>query len=540
MRTIKTNYLLLAAITALSIGMTSCSQSEDVAEDTTGKQTITFTSGDDDMTTRTSMGGNYTDSKFPFYWEKGDAIWINAKDHITGDNTSTAAHANFTGSVSTSAPYKIRYTGTGSYNTTNSRTNTTVNTTSDAKTLVIPPVQSIASWAEGAATSRIGANGDCGTATATGKGTFYKFKLTHRAAYLIIMPRWGTGSTNTKYKLKSVTVTTQTNKYLLSGRFGFSDTGIGSAVTNTNGSCTVKITTGSTDGLVLPTAKDQTKSINIAIKPVTTATPLYCIYEVSDGTNTYYIEKIISSKSFPVNTITPITADIKAGYDLASKNGYLDLITNKNPYSGFYEWDVPNQKVGDAFKSEEYFVSHEMNDDDNATPKIEGSGIFPNVDEGAKNDWCTNSKFNTLPTYNQVTWYMKGGCYWDANKVWGPGSDQKGGMWLKKKAKVIADEIANGNTTFNEDKFNTTQSGFIRNFSPAKNAPKDLSTNWFFLPATGRYFDGTLALVGSIGLYWLITPMNGVNITCNINLAYSGINVNGNPRYNGFQLWSLQ
>jgi hypothetical protein len=60
----------------------------------------------------------------------------------------------------------------GSYNTTNSRTNTTVNTTSDANTLVIPPVQSIASWAEGAATSRIGANGDCGTATATGSGTF--------------------------------------------------------------------------------------------------------------------------------------------------------------------------------------------------------------------------------------------------------------------------------------------------------------------------------------------------------------------------------
>jgi hypothetical protein len=527
MKTKKTNYLLSAAIAVVSLGMTSCSQSEDVAENTSAKQTITFVSGEE--TTRTSMGGAYTDASFPFYWEKNDAIWVNGTDKITGDNTATAAHANFTGSVTAADSYNIRYTGTGSYNTTNSRTGITVNTTSDGNTLVIPPVQSIATWAEGAATSRIGANGDCGTATATGSGTSYSFKLAHKAAYLIIMPRWGTGGTNTTYKLKSVTVTTHDGAHLLSGRFSFSDTGIGSAVTNTKGSATIKITTGGNDGLTLPTSKDQTKSINIAIKPVTTATPLYCIYEVSDGTNTYYIEKIISDKSFPVNTITPITADIKAGYDAAVNNpaanggSYLDLITNNNPYSGFYEWDVPN--------SEEYFVSNEMNDDYNATPVT--AGYTPTAAEGAKTDWCTNSNFKAQPTYNQITWYLEGGCYWDADKKWGPADNQKGGMWFKKKAYLISSGVVT------ETAFNTTQSGTIIKTS-VKTKPADLNTNWFFLPAAGYYRYGALNDTGTYAHYWLSTPDSYVYYACILYCYRDYAGVYGYDRNYGFCLWSVR
>jgi hypothetical protein len=48
MKTIKTNYLLSAAIAVVSLGMTGCSQSEDVADGTPAKQTITFASGEDE------------------------------------------------------------------------------------------------------------------------------------------------------------------------------------------------------------------------------------------------------------------------------------------------------------------------------------------------------------------------------------------------------------------------------------------------------------------------------------------------------------
>jgi hypothetical protein len=530
MKTMKTNYLLSAAIAVVSLSMTGCSQSEDVADGTSAKQTITFAS--EDETTRTSMGGAYTDTTFPFYWEVGDKIWINAADEIGGNMTAPTRNAIFSGNVTAAATYKIRYTGTGSYNTTNSRTGTTVNTTSDANTLVIPPVQSIATWDEGAATKRIGVNGDCGTATAINCGSYYKFKLDHKAAYLILMPRW-TGNDGT-YKLKSVTVTTQNKSSLLSGRFGFSDTGIGSAVTNTNGSATIKITTGGSEGLVLPTSKDQNKSINIAIKPVTTATPLYCIYEVSHGTDTYYIEKIVGStahggtltadKSFAANTITPITADIKAGYDLASTDGYLDLITNNNPYSGFYEWDVTN--------GEKYFVSHEMGDDYNATPAT--TSYPPTAAEGARTNWCTNSNFNALTTYNQITWYLKGGCYWDADKKWGPADNQKGGMWFKKKAYLISSGVVADETAFN-----TTQSG-TTDTNPVTAEPADLNTNWFFLPAAGNCYNGTLGYIGTSGVYWSSTPYSIVFSAYNLNF-YSGFaNVYYSSRYYGFCLWSVR
>jgi hypothetical protein len=71
--------------------MTSCSQSEDVADGTSAKQTITFTSGEDETRPAPQWAGLYTDTSFPFYWEKNDAIWVNATDKITGDNTATAA-----------------------------------------------------------------------------------------------------------------------------------------------------------------------------------------------------------------------------------------------------------------------------------------------------------------------------------------------------------------------------------------------------------------------------------------------------------------
>jgi hypothetical protein len=283
-----------------------------------------------------------------------------------------------------------------------------------------------------------------------------------------------------------------------------------------------------------PTSKDQTKSINIAIKPVVRT--LYCIYEVSDGTNTYYIEKIVGStthggtltsdKLCIANTITPITADIKAGYDLASKDGYLDLITNKNPYSGFYEWDAPN--------GEEYFVSHEMGDDYNAIPVPAGS--TPTAAEGARTDWCTNSNFNALPTYNQMTWYLQGGCYWQADKKWGTADNQKGGMWFKKKAYLISSGVVASETAFN-----TTQSGTIT-ANPVTTAPADFNTSdWFFLPAAGDYVNGTLWFTGTNGYYWSSTPSNSVySPAFSLTIGIGRVTLDGDGRLYGFCLWSVR
>ncbi|MCH4147776.1 MAG: hypothetical protein LKG25_05305 [Prevotella sp.] len=519
------NYLSLTAIAAISLYMTSCSQGEDVTASTTGKQTVTFLSGE--KVTRTSMGGNYTDANFPFYWEKNDAIWVNATDEIASNNSETASYALFTGEITTSSPYLIRYTGTGNYSSKNNLTNKTLTTKSDANTLVIPPIQTLSIPGN---TVHFGATGDCGIATAAANNVnTYGFKLRHKAAYLIIMPRWP-NNTAGNYLLKSIILTTHNSNYLLSGRFGFNENGIGSPVSDTNGSCTIKVNIAN-GGIILPTTTDQTKSINVVIKPIGTATstpvPLYCIYEVYDGTNTYFIEKIISDKSFPENTITPITANIETGYKHAVDNHYLDLITTNNIYYNYNQWDAP---IG-----EPYYVSHEMADNYNGTTI---SNDFTTVSTTTMaNKGCAD-----CPTYNEMSWYMQNGGYWDANKIWGTGEKEKGGMWFKKKAYLFSSGIVTEKnfTRKHNNKVSTNISGndlFIGTIEE----PKDLSDNWFFLPASGSYgTNGTLRQEGAIGDYWLSTPYINNGSALRLGFAKIGITVTFNSRLLGYGLWSAK
>jgi hypothetical protein len=520
-RIMKKSYLIIVAV-AIAFNFSSCSKSDIDGDNSTpsSKQTLTFISGDETINqakTRTSMGGAYTDSQFPFYWESGDNIYSSSDNWTTpiSSTTPVTSHASkwlFTmGLDGTASTYPVRYTGTGSYTSVNQRDATySFTTTSGAKTLVIKPVQTISTWnvsSDGTYNSKLSDMGDCGTATASKDATTgqYKFKLAHKAAYLILMPRWGSANSgNSSYKLKSVTVTTNDISYLISGRFSFDDSGIGSHVANTNGCCAIKVNVGGSTGVALPTAKDQTKSINIAIHPIG-STDLYCVYDVTDGTHDYYICKIINASAIPngcaAGTVTPITADIQAGYNLANTNGYLDLITDKNPYT-FYDWDVPND--------EECYVSYEMKYDYNPEVGIT-TASNPTAPEGARTDWCIHTKFQVMPTFNQLTWYIQAGCYWDANKVWGPGTNQKGGMWLKKKQYIIGVVKGTNNQKVTSETFNSQQSGVTTknvNSGTFLTLSATEKAKYFFIPAAGFYddTDGKLKNVGTNGYTWSNTP----------------------------------
>jgi hypothetical protein len=313
------------------------------------------------------------------------------------------------------------------------------------------------------------------------------------------MPRWPGKTYNTKtYRLKSIILTTLAYSFRISGKYGFNSSGFSSSGSGIT-SPTMKIIVGGNEGIILPKETDQSKSINVVIHPRDgSGTRFNCIYEVSDGANSYYIEKVLSYTVAKENAITPVTADLEAGYKEASDKGYLDLITNNNIYYNCYEWDAPN--------GVQYFESFLNGDDFNATS-------FTNTltpAEGTKIDY-QNDNTKNLPTYNQITWYLKGGAYWDANKVWGPATDERGCMWFKKKQTIIAEQQKT-DPSFNETSFNTTQSG-TTGVRASTTAPDDFNAkDWFCLPANGFWYgvppaDGVYG-IGNMGLCWSSTPCN--------------------------------
>jgi hypothetical protein len=132
-----------------------------------------------------------------------------------------------------------------------------------------------------------------------------------------------------------------------------------------------------------------------------------------------------------------------------------------------------------------------------------------------------------------MTWYLKGGCYWDAKKKWGPDDNQKGGMWFKKKAKLFTD------LSITEETFNTTQSGYVDKSSVTKE-PGDLNTDWFFLPAEGMCLNGTLWWTGSGGYYWFSTPCSKVGTAYSLYFTDSAASVLHSRGKFGWCLWSVQ
>jgi hypothetical protein len=54
-----------------------------------------------------------------------------------------------------------------------------------------------------------------------------------------------------------------------------------------------------------------------------------------------------------------------------------------------------------------------------------------------------------MPNLQPDDMVLEGGCYWDADKKWGPADNQKGGMWFKKKAYLISSGVVADESTFN-------------------------------------------------------------------------------------------
>lgn len=472
--------------TCLLLGLTACSNdnvsdadSGNGAEnkDLTGKTSFSITS---EAKTRTS--GVY-DSGVNFYWTTNDNIWVKSGSTLTASSSNnitstTAASAKFYfDGTYTAASYPVRYTG---------------NASSSGNTVTIATSQN---QDEANNATQLGTVGDCGVGTATRQTDgSYKFTLDHKASYITFMPYYS------KEALAASAVVTQINVTVgngesLAGTFNFSDSGLGAVNSSSSNSVTLTLNgTSSTTGFPIPTTATASKNAAImVVAPGTYSTfkVTYTLYDSVTGTN---------------STISYTYSGIKctAGKNQVIKTD-LGMATYTSRKTNYYMWDAKSN-YWDRYESSQPLLNNAVSTD-YATSSADSrwyNTVFTKEVQTKATNSCQNQ-----PTYEALTWYIKAGSPRLDNKTLWVFANHLyvGGIWLKKQNKISGFSSTNnytGTYTWALGKgnpFDVAISG-----KPESTARSD----YFYLPALGKYTDGKLTDLGVNGYYWASTP-NPVN-----------------------------
>ena len=471
--------------TCLLLGLTACSNdnvsdadSGNGAEnkDLTGKTSFSITS---EAKTRTS--GVY-DSGVNFYWTTNDNIWVKSGSTLTASSSNnitstTAASAKFYfDGTYTAASYPVRYTG---------------NASSSGNTVTIATSQN---QDEANNATQLGTVGDCGVGTATRQTDgSYKFNLSHEASYITFMPYYS------KEELAASAVVTQINVTVangekLAGTFNFSDGGLGAANSSSNSVTLTLNGTSSETGFPIP--KAATASKNAAIMVVAPGT--YSTFKV---TYTLY-DSVTRTNSTISYTYSGITCTAGKNQKISTDLGMATYTSRKADY---YMWDAKSN-YWDGFETSQPLLNNAANTNyakSSADTRWYNTTFTKEVQTPAMNS-CKDA-----PTYEALTWYIGGGSpRLDDKTLWVFANHlYVGGIWLKKKSKILG--------------FNPTKSytgthkwvlGIVNPFDVAISGKPESSvrSDYFYLPALGKYTDGKLTDLGVNGYYWASTP-NPVN-----------------------------
>jgi len=159
-------------------------------------------------------------------------------------------------------------------------------------------------------------------------------------------------------------------------------------------------------------------------------------------------------------------------------------------------------------------------------------------------NWAAHTAAD-CPTINQVIWYaQKGDPHWDGTELWTLlGRLRKGGMWLKKKEVIAADNHTtlqgllnayNGidyrKATYEFPEYSFTNNN-ISNGRPAKSK----IGNYFYLPAKGFYRHGEFQYVSAYGYYWSATSsLHNPERSFSLNFSHSSVSLGINYQFYGF------
>ena len=513
----KSGLLSLIALCGMALTTGSCAN-DDVTQNSQipndDKNLTTFAAGT--PTTRTSM-----ESDGKFFWEAGDKIYVkddNGAWHASS-NSPTGKTDNFKfkvpGTYTAHTSYEVYYPGQGGSN--------------DQAVIAANQSQS-----EPNTTTHFGAAGDCGMATATKVPSKQQFAFTldHKAAYLLFLPRTSNTILNKCY-LTGVEVNSDddiTSTYTLDPATGkLTGTGTGKQIVlKTKGSGTYA------NGFPLTNASASaaTNGAYMVIKPGTHTLKIrYWVKDIAtnvEGT----ITKVLSSKNFEQNKYYNITANL----DVKDYDGdHYYMWDAQDQYWKGHEWNhggsqpTLNQGLTGATTSNDYAQSNSDSRYYNAS--YPGNGI---------SNSATHTSFKDLPNANEIFWYAdKGDPRWDGDELWTTmGHLYKGGIWLKKKAKISG---FNANTAY--DGINKCTNGGSASW-PASPTPLSAADagNYFYLPALGAYYSGKLNYVGSSGIYWSSSayPWYGSGYAFTLRFSSSSVSITFDNSNYGFRVGGFE
>ena len=473
--------------TCLLLGLTACSNdnvsdadSGNGAEnkDLTGKTSFSITS---EAKTRTS--GVY-DSGVNFYWTTNDNIWVKSGSTLTASSSNnitstTAASAKFYfDGTYTAASYPVRYTGNAS-------------TSGNTVTIATSQNQDEANNA-----TQLGTVGDCGVGTATRQTDgSYKFNLSHEASYITFMPYYS------KEELAASAVVTQikveaANGEKLAGKFNFSDNGLGTAISSSSSNSVTLTLNGTSSTTGFPIPKAATASKNAAIMVVAPGT--YSTFKV---TYTLY-DSVTGTESTISYTYRNINCTPGKNQKISTDLGMATYTSRKNKY---YMWDAVNN-YWDGHANSQPLLNDAVSTDyatSSADSRWYNTAFTKNVQTKAINS-CKDQ-----PTFEALTWYIEGGSPQVDNKTLWVFANHlyAGGIWLKKQSKIPGFI----STMSYPSAFTWNLGQDIPYSVPISGKPEaSVRSDYFYLPALGKYVDGKLTGLGVSGYYWASTP-NPVN-----------------------------
>ena len=494
----------LALVFGIALAFASCAN-EDISQNPNGtdnnKNFTIFSTGD--PATRTSMESNGA-----FYWEAGDKIWV--KDDTgawkQSRNAPTEKTASFKfevpGKFTTTNTYKVYYPGQ--------------NGNKNQVAIAANQSQAVPNT-----TTHFGTSGDCGMADAAWSNTKkgFAFKLDHKAAYLLFLPRTSNTILHDCY-LTKVEVNSDndiTSTYTLDPTTGkLTGTGTGKQITvSTGGSGTYAngfpLTNNATSAA--------TNGAYVVIKPGTHILKIrYWVKDVATGIKGA-ITKTLPSATYDQDKYYNITANL----DVRDYDGdHYYMWDAQEQYWKGYEW-TKNLGTGigqPTFQNQSRGNSPQNSSDANHRWFHEGSGAF----QAAKS--CA-----TLPNVNEMTWYAAmGDPRWDDDELWTiMGRLCKGGMWFKKKASISG---YNDNVAVDGSDWRTT--GNSNTWSVSNTLPAaDDAGNYFYLPAFGDYDGGGLYYIGERGFYWS-SSAHPLYSTFAYYLLFDSDGVSVNPGWRGY------